>query len=270
MPKEAAAGSSQSGLVYLKYTFRFRSQFDEPNDDWLDAIEATSDELLGAYSRAEDEAMTAAFGAHDKKRLNRVFELNRVFDVIGFVYPDYCLPAQKQGRKRKVAVSTSTGAPKMKKIKVLTHRPRCIETADVPKLIERGRNYPLATETAPAMPIEAIPDPSRLPESEKVAEQPKMLVTALLKLSATTTGTSRKRRMASVLDAVLESVKMPPPTSTETSGGKIDDAREMVTASTSAAYAEAEPLETAPEKLVEESLPENPQPLVPMHLPRVI
>jgi hypothetical protein len=61
MPKEAAAGSSQGGLVYLKYTFRYRSQFDELNDDWLDAIEATSDELLGAYSRTEDEAMTVAF-----------------------------------------------------------------------------------------------------------------------------------------------------------------------------------------------------------------
>jgi hypothetical protein len=33
MSKEAAAGSSQSGLVYLKYTFRYRSQFDKPNDD---------------------------------------------------------------------------------------------------------------------------------------------------------------------------------------------------------------------------------------------
>ena len=59
--KEAVAGSSQGGLVYLKYTFQYRSQFDEPNDDWLHAIEATSDELLGAYSRAEDEAMTIAF-----------------------------------------------------------------------------------------------------------------------------------------------------------------------------------------------------------------
>jgi hypothetical protein len=86
MPKEATAGSSQSGLVYLKYTFRYRSQFEEPNDDWLDAIEATSDELLGAYSRAEDEAMTVAFSAREEKRLNRVF------DVIGFVYPDYCFP----------------------------------------------------------------------------------------------------------------------------------------------------------------------------------
>jgi hypothetical protein len=136
MPKESTAGSSQGGLVYLKYTFRFRYQFDEPNDDWLDAIEATSDELLGAYSRAEDEAMTAAFGARSKKRLNRVF------DVIGFVYPDYCYPVQKQGRKRKVTASTSIGVSKTKKIKVLTRRPRHIETTDVPKLIERAETTP--------------------------------------------------------------------------------------------------------------------------------
>jgi hypothetical protein len=48
MPKEAAAGSSQGGLVYFKYTFRYRGEFDEPNDEWLNCIEATSDELLGA------------------------------------------------------------------------------------------------------------------------------------------------------------------------------------------------------------------------------
>jgi hypothetical protein len=58
MPKEAATGSSQGSLVYLKYTFRYIDQFDELNDDWLDCIEATSDELLGAYTRAEDDAMT--------------------------------------------------------------------------------------------------------------------------------------------------------------------------------------------------------------------
>jgi hypothetical protein len=67
MPKEAIAGSSQDGLVYLKYTFRYRSQFDEPKDDWLDAIEATSDELFGAYSKAEDDAMTTAFELVAKK-----------------------------------------------------------------------------------------------------------------------------------------------------------------------------------------------------------
>jgi hypothetical protein len=86
MTKEAAAESSQGGLVYMKYTFRYRNQFDELNDDWLDAIEATSDELLGAYSKAKDDAMTTAFGGRGKKRLNRVF------DVIGFVY-HYCYPS---------------------------------------------------------------------------------------------------------------------------------------------------------------------------------
>jgi hypothetical protein len=59
MPKETTADSSEGGLVRLKYTFRFREKFDEPNDDWLKCIEATSDELLGAYSKAEDNALSA-------------------------------------------------------------------------------------------------------------------------------------------------------------------------------------------------------------------
>jgi hypothetical protein len=105
--------------------------------------------------------MTTAFGARSKKRLNRVS------DVIGFVYLDYCYPVQKQGRKRKVVASTSTGAPKTKKIKVLTRRPRSIETTNVSKLIEKVETTPLATETALAMPIEAIADPAKEPESEK-------------------------------------------------------------------------------------------------------
>jgi hypothetical protein len=55
MPKETAIRSSQGGLVYLKYTFRYRDRFDEPNDEWLKCNEASSDELLGAYTRAEDD-----------------------------------------------------------------------------------------------------------------------------------------------------------------------------------------------------------------------
>jgi hypothetical protein len=87
------------------------SQFDEPNDDWLDAIEATSDELFGAYSRPEDDAMMVAFGDRGKKRLNRVF------DVIGFVYPDYCYPSRKQGNKRRAAASAISTMPKPKRLK---------------------------------------------------------------------------------------------------------------------------------------------------------
>jgi hypothetical protein len=33
MPKETTADSIEGGLVRLKYTFRFRVKFDEPNDD---------------------------------------------------------------------------------------------------------------------------------------------------------------------------------------------------------------------------------------------
>jgi hypothetical protein len=76
-------------------------------------------------------------------------------------------------------------------------------------------------------------------------------------MSATTTGTSRKRRMTSVLDVVLESVKTPPPTSSKAFCGKIKDDKDIVTASTFA-HAEAGPSETMPEKLVEESLLEKP------------
>jgi hypothetical protein len=51
MPKKTAAGSSEGGLVYLKYTYHYRSKFGEPDDERLEAIEATSVELLGFIRR---------------------------------------------------------------------------------------------------------------------------------------------------------------------------------------------------------------------------
>jgi hypothetical protein len=145
-PKETADGSSQGGLVYLKYTFRYRDQFDEPNDDWLTCVEATSDELLGAYARAKDDALTLAFGGRGKKRLNRVF------DVISFLYPDYTYPSRKQGKERKTAASAISVVPKGKKIKVLTHRPRYIETATVPKFGEGTSSTTKAEQATPVGP----------------------------------------------------------------------------------------------------------------------
>jgi hypothetical protein len=96
MSKETTIDSSEGGLVWLKYTFRFREKFDESNDDWLKCIEATSDELLGAYSKAEDNTLSAAFGGWRKKRLKRVF------DAIGFVYPDYRYPLRGQRKRGKL------------------------------------------------------------------------------------------------------------------------------------------------------------------------
>jgi hypothetical protein len=133
MPKETISNPNEGGLVRLKYTFRFGDQFIEPDDDWLKCIEATSYELLGLYSKAEDNALSAAFGSRKKKRLNRVF------DAIWFMYPDYRYPSR--GQKRKSATSgkddasaaPSEPAPKRKKVKVLTHRPCYIEPAVVPE-----------------------------------------------------------------------------------------------------------------------------------------
>jgi hypothetical protein len=143
MPKETTADSSECGLVRLKYTFRFREKFDEANDDWLKCIEATSDELLGKYSKAEDNALSAAFGGRRKKRLNRVF------DAIGFVYPDYRYPLRGQEKKRKIAASVTPVEPKSKNVKVLTHRPRYIEPVVVPKFGEGASSTAEAIQATP-------------------------------------------------------------------------------------------------------------------------
>jgi hypothetical protein len=129
MPKETINDSSEGDLVRLKYTFRFGDKFDESNDDWLKCIETTSDELLGAYSKTKDNALSAAFGGRRKKRLNRVF------NAIDFVYPDNRYPLREQGKNRKTSASDSLDklVPKGKKLKVLTHWPRYIEPAVVPE-----------------------------------------------------------------------------------------------------------------------------------------
>jgi hypothetical protein len=222
MPKETITKSSEGDLVRLKYTFRYGDKFDEPNDDWLKCIEVTSDELLGSYSKAEDNALSTAFGGRGKKRLNRVF------DAIGFVYPDYRYPLRGQGKKRKPAASATLDEPAPnKKLKVLTHRPRYIESAVVP---EFGREASSAAEPEKAAaPTQRTEEPtaiSKLPSAE-LAEaktdkgkakdtnigESKVLKTlspssevTVLRAQKSSATTPKRRRMANVLD-VLESVK---------------------------------------------------------------
>jgi hypothetical protein len=225
MPKETTTDSSDSSLVRLKYTFRFREKFDEPNDDWLKCIETTSDELLGAYSKAEDNALSAAFGGRGKKRLNRVF------DAICFIYPDYRYPLRGQEKKRKIAASVTLAkpVPKSKKVKVLTHRSRYIEPIVVPEFGTGSSSAAEAIETAsiaqstkeatvtPKIPIaksiEAKVDKARVEEIIKV---PKILSppteVKLPKVQKASAATPKRRRMANVLDVVLETTKVLSPT----------------------------------------------------------
>jgi hypothetical protein len=167
MPKETITNTNEGGLIRLKYTFRFGDQFVEPDDDWLKCVENTSDELLGAYSKSEDNALSTAFGSRKKKRLNRDF------DAIGFVYPNYRYPPR--GQKRKGATSEkatalaapSEPAPKRKKLKVLTHRPRYIEPAIVPKF--GGETSSAAAPREPTL-IQKAEEPATMSKTNKIEE----------------------------------------------------------------------------------------------------
>lgn len=102
----------------LKYMYRYRSQFCEPDDEWLETIESTCNKILGNYTKKEYEALTVAFDARGKRRLNRVF------DAIRFVYPDYTFLAQGKGKERKSALKPPLAVMKQNRLKVLVKRPK--------------------------------------------------------------------------------------------------------------------------------------------------
>jgi hypothetical protein len=153
--------------------------------------------------------------------------LNRVFDAIGFVYPDYRYPLRGQGKKRKTAASTTTVVPKGKKMKVLTHRPRYIEPTVVPELGEGASSTVEAGQVAPIVqnveepivvpkmptvgPIEAKEDKAEELKAEETMKMPEIASppaeAKLSKVQKAPVATPKRRRMASVLDAVMETTK---------------------------------------------------------------
>jgi hypothetical protein len=167
--------------------------------------------------------------------------------------------------------------PKPKRANALTHRPKLVGTAAVPT-IEEVKFFENA-EVVPTMPDEAVEKVFVMstkvsageveePETWKIIEkQSKSLGPPIMaempKPSTTATTTPRKRRMASVLDDVMEFLETTTPASAEASSEKIKDTREVVTASTASIHAEARPSGARPAKLIEESLPEKPTSPVP-------
>jgi hypothetical protein len=233
MSKETITKSSECELVRLKYTFRYGDKFDEPNDDWLKCIKFTSDELLGSYSKAEDNALSTAFRGRGKKRINRVF------DAIGFVYPDYHYPVRGQGKKRKATALATPAEPVPKaagkKMKVLTHRPRYIEPVMVP---EFGGKSSSAAESRESAPMQKAEEPATMPKApsvepvetkvdkdkanrsttEEVKKMPGILSPSTeattLKAQKSSVITPRRRKMVNVLD-VLETTDSIGPAPTE-------------------------------------------------------
>jgi hypothetical protein len=99
MPKKKEVGKMHE-LVRLAYRFKFEKQFKKPCKEWLDMIETMCNEILGNYTKKEDQLMTTAFGTRPKRRLNWVM------DTLKFEYPDYeKLDKGTEGVKRKRIVS---------------------------------------------------------------------------------------------------------------------------------------------------------------------
>jgi hypothetical protein len=159
--------------------------------------------------------------------------LNRVFDAIGFVYPDYRYPLRARGKKRKAAASAKTAAsatpdepaPKSKKLKVLTHRPRYIEPAVVLEFGGEASSAADPKEPAPhtqkieesaamlkASSIELIEtkvdeDKTERSKTDEATKMPGILSPSteatVLKAEKSSAITPRRKRMVNVLD-ILE------------------------------------------------------------------
>jgi hypothetical protein len=83
-------------LVRLRYRFKFQKSFGKPCAEWLELMEKKCNEILGNYTKKEDQLMTATFGTW-------------VMYALDFEYPDYeRLDDKARGLKRKRVVSVLT------------------------------------------------------------------------------------------------------------------------------------------------------------------
>jgi hypothetical protein len=159
--------------------------------------------------------------------------LNRVFDAIGFLYPDYGYLLRGQGVKRKIAASGKVTAsaiiaePKGKKMKVLTHRPCYIELAVIPEFGKGASSAAKTKEIVPSaqsteelvvMPkvlsvklVETKVDKAEGPKVEEIMKMPEILSppteATVPKVQMGFVVTPKRRRMVNVLDVVLETTK---------------------------------------------------------------
>jgi hypothetical protein len=153
-----------------------------------------------------------------------------VFDAIGFVYPDYCYPLRGKGVKRKiaasgkVAASAITAEPMGKKIKVLTHRSRYIESVVIPEFGKGTHSAAKVKETVSTvqstkeptivpkvLTIEPVERKIEEPKIEELMKMPEILNPSteikLPKVQKASAATHKRRRMANVLDVVMETTK---------------------------------------------------------------
>jgi hypothetical protein len=244
---EAEGSKEKNELVRLPYRFKFEKQFSEPCQEWLEMIEAMCNEILGNYTKKEDQLMTAAFGTRPKRRLNRVM------DALNFEYPDYeRLSKGADGSKRKRVVSvmnrqvarmikedekTSKKRKSSPEPKVTTSKKRKTATPE-PKMVEIDEGAPSTPSAAEVEEILKVMTKS-LPIkllSPLGPELTKLLQKKDAPSAAKKAVGPKKRRIVTVIEAIEET----PPSA---SGSKITPAAK-VAASAEAATVEATNLES--------------------------
>jgi hypothetical protein len=132
--------------------------------------------------------------------------LNRVFDAIGFVYPDYRYPLRGQGKKRKGAALAAQAEPvpkaASKKMKVLTHRSCYIEPAVVPEFGGEASSAAESRETVP--PMQRTEEPAIMPKVPSV----ELVETKVIKDKTERSKTEEVTKMPWILSPSIEATAL--------------------------------------------------------------
>jgi hypothetical protein len=230
-------------LVRLPYHFKFNKHFKEPCQEWLEMIEVMCNEILGNYTKKEDQLMTAAFSTRPKRRLNRVM------DALKFEYPDYerlSKGAEGPKRKRVVSVMKRQAArmieedEKASKKKKSSPEPKVAVTKKIKAAVVKQKTTDIEEEipsTPPAADVEEILKVMTESLPLKLSPLGPQLMKLLQKKeepAAIKKPAEKRRRIITVFDAIEET---PPLVSVSKTPAAED------TATTEAAPAEAETTE---------------------------
>jgi hypothetical protein len=241
----------ESQLVRLPYHFKFKKHFKEPCQEWLDMIEVMCNEILGNYTKKEDQLMTADFGSRPKRRLNRVM------DALHFEYHDYeRLNKGTEGQKRKRVVSV-VGRQAARMVKEDEENLKKRKLSPEPKAVAPKKRK----DAAPKQKVTDIEEETpATPSATDVAEILKVMTESLpIKLSplaphltklfqkkkepsiAKKAAGPKKRRIITVTEAIEET----PPPASPSKAPAVESATATEAAPTEAATVEAEPAEDA-------------------------
>jgi hypothetical protein len=218
MPK-LKGEKKKNELVRLPYHFKFKKHFKEPCQEWLDTIEVMCNEILGNYTKKEDQLMTAAFGTRPKRRLNRVM------DALNFEYLDYerlSKGAEGPKRRRVVSVVQRQAARMIKEDEILAKKKK---SSPEPKVaVSKKRKAPTSKpkadleEEAPSTPSATAAEEILKVMTESLPNKLSPLGLELMKLlqkkkkplATEKLVEPKKRRIITVIEAIEET---PPPVS---------------------------------------------------------